>query len=124
MSEKRILVVEDDNFNQEMMVTILEAMNFIVDVADDGEQASQILLSSMETFSLVMIDLGLPGKDGFELLEEILGNPHTENLPCIAMTAFHNSKLQYDALQAGFVSYYSKPVDKTRLRTELNNLTT
>lgn len=123
MSNKRILVVEDDPDGQEMVTTILQHMNFMVDTADDGEQASHILFDSSAQYDAVIIDLALPGKDGWDLLGEILNNPSTEDLLCIAVTAFHNSKLREQALRAGFTAYFPKPIDGTQLGRELDRLT-
>ncbi len=122
MAEKRVLVVEDDPDGQEMVTTILQHMNFVVDTADDGEQASSILFNAGGSYNAVVIDLALPGKDGWELLGEILNNPDTENLPCVAVTAFHNSKLREEALRAGFIAYFPKPIDGTQLGRELDRI--
>lgn len=122
MPDKRILVVEDDMDSQEMVATVLEHMRFAVDVADDGEQAATMLFGSDGIYDAVVIDLALPGKDGWELLDEILDNPNTENLTCVAVTAFHNSKLREQALQAGFTAYFPKPIDGTQLGRELDRL--
>lgn len=122
MSEKRILVVEDDPDGQEMVTTMLQHMKFVVDTADDGEEAAQLLFASGNKYSAVVIDLALPIKDGWELLDEILADPKTEGLPCVAVTAFHNSKLRERALQAGFTAYFSKPIDGTQLGREIDRL--
>lgn len=122
MSDKRILVVEDDPDGQEMVTTILQHMKFDVDTADDGEQASSQLFGSDGGYKAVIIDLALPGKDGWELLHEILNNPNTEDIPCIAVTAFHNSKLREQALEAGFVAYFPKPLDGMQLARELERI--
>ncbi len=122
MTDKRILVVEDDSDSQEMVATILQHLDYIVDTADDGEEASHLLHETDARYDAVLIDLALPGKDGWELLSEILANPDTENLPCIAVTAFHTSKLREDAILAGFTAYFPKPVDGTSLGRELDQL--
>lgn len=123
MAPKRILVVEDDLDGQEMVTTMLQHMHFEVDTADDGEQAAGILFGSGQTYHAVVIDLALPIKDGWELLAEILNNPHTRHIPCVAITAFHSSKLREEALRAGFTAYFAKPVDGTQLGRELERLT-
>lgn len=122
MTGKRILIVEDDPDGQEMVATVLQHMKFMVDTADDGEQASTILFASDAAYSAVIIDLALPGKDGWELLNEIMNNPDTESIPCIAVTAFHNSKLREEALRAGFIAYFPKPIDGTQLGRELERI--
>ena len=122
MAEKRILVVEDDPDGQEMVTTMLQHMNFAVDTADNGEQASHIIFNSGIKYSAIIIDLALPGKDGWELLSEILHDNNTNHIPCVAVTAFHNSKLREEALRAGFIAYFPKPIDGTQLGRELDRL--
>ncbi|MEQ8675917.1 MAG: response regulator [Aggregatilineales bacterium] len=122
MSNRRILVVEDDPDGQEMVTTMLQHMKFVVDTADDGEEASSIIAQQGNSYDAIIIDLALPGKDGWELLNEVLRNPSTENLPCVAVTAFHNSKLREEALRAGFIAYFPKPIDGTQLGRELDRL--
>ncbi|MDQ7024637.1 MAG: response regulator [Anaerolineae bacterium] len=122
MTNRRVLVVEDDPDGQEMITTMLQHMKFVVDAADNGEQAATLLFDSGTSYNAVIIDLALPGKDGWELLSEVIDNPRTENLPCIAVTAFHNSKLREEALRAGFVAYFPKPLDGTQLGRELDRL--
>lgn len=122
MTDKRILVVEDDLDSQEMVATMLQHMNFVVDTADNAEQAADLLFESRTEYDAIVIDLALPGKDGWELLNEILDDPETEALPCIAVTAYHQSKLREDALRAGFTAYFPKPIDGTQLGRELERL--
>ena len=122
MTNRHILVVEDDPDGQEMIVTVLQHLNFIVDTADNGEEASNMLFDLGGGYNAVIIDLALPGKDGWELLGEIINNPNTESIPCIAVTAFHNSKLREEALRAGFTAYFPKPIDSTLLGRELDRI--
>ena len=122
MTDKRILMVEDDLDSQEMIATMLQHMNFVVDTADNAEQAAELLFESDAVYDAIVIDLALPGKDGWELLSEILENPGTEHLPCVAVTAFHQSKLREEALRAGFTAYFPKPIDGTQLGRELERL--
>jgi len=119
---KRILVVEDDPDGQEMITTVLEHMDFVVDTAENGEKASQMVLSSDVSYSAVIIDLALPGKNGWELLTDIQGNPNTANLTCIAVTAFHNSKLRERALQAGFNAYFPKPIHPSSFIAKIDDI--
>ena len=120
--ERRILVVEDDPDGQQVMATILQHLNIPLDVANDSVEAEQFLFQSGVNYHAAIIDLALPGKDGWGLLSDILNNPNTAKMPCIAVTAYHTSKLREDALVAGFVAYFAKPVDATRLARELEAL--
>jgi len=122
MPQKRILVVEDDPDGQEMIATMLQHLQFSVDTSDDAEAAGDILFNSNTLYNAIIIDLALPGKDGWELLAEILDNPNTSNIPCIAVTAHHTSKLREETIRAGFVAYFPKPIDATVLGRQLDSL--
>lgn len=122
MPNKHILVVEDDPDGQEMLTTMLQHLQFSVDTVDDAEGASQQLFGNRNPYDAIIIDLALPGKDGWELLEEILNNPNTNTIPCIAVTAHHTSKLREDTIRAGFVAYFPKPLDATVLGRQLDSL--
>jgi CheY-like chemotaxis protein len=122
MSRNRILVVEDDPDGQEMITTMLQHLQFDVVAADDAEDAADILFGSGSIFDAVIIDLALPGKDGWELLTEIIEHPDTSHTPCIAVTAHHTSKLREETIRAGFVAYFPKPIDATVLGRQLDSL--
>lgn len=122
MAEKHILIVEDDPDGQEMVATMLQHMAFVVDTVDDGEQAVHRLFEQKKRYDAIIIDLALPGKDGWELLGEILKDPNIAKVPCVAVTAFHTSKLREEALRAGFTAYFPKPLDSTLLGRELDKL--
>jgi CheY-like chemotaxis protein len=108
-----ILVVEDDPDGQVVVATILEHLNISLDVVNNAEEAESNLFGAGKQYSAAIVDLALPGKDGWELLTAIQDNPKTANLPCIAVTSYHTSKLREDAIRAGFVAYFAKPIDAT-----------
>jgi CheY-like chemotaxis protein len=115
----RILVVEDDPDGQAVVAHILQSMKIPVDVAKDAEEAERYLFVRDTPYRAVIIDLALPGKDGWELLSEILDDPNVADIPCIAVTAFHTSKMREEALRAGFTAYFSKPLDATSFARQL-----
>lgn len=119
---KKVLLVEDDTDGQEMVQTILQHMELDVDTANDGEDASNILFGSDNLYNAIIIDLSLPGKDGWDLLREIQENPKTQATTCIAITAYHNSKLREQAINAGFTTYFRKPIDTNLFIRELSDL--
>jgi two-component system, chemotaxis family, CheB/CheR fusion protein len=121
-SEWRILVVEDDLDGQALMTTLLGHLDIPVDVANDVAEAEQFLFESGTDYQAVIIDLALPDKDGWQLLAEIQANPRTEALSCLAVTAFHTSKLREDAILAGFKAYFPKPIDSTSFLRELETI--
>lgn len=120
---KRILLVEDDPDGQEVIETILEYDDFVVDIADDGERATTMIFNSEYHYDAIIIDLALPGKNGWQLLSDILANPDTNKIACIAVTAFHTSKLREQALKAGFTAYFPKPIKTTPFLHQLGTLT-
>ena len=117
-----LLVVEDDPDGQDVVATILEHLNISIDVASTAEEAEGFLFGTNTVYNAVIVDLALPGKDGWELLSGIQQNPNTANLRCIAVTAYHTSKLREQALTHGFHSYFSKPIDATGFARALGEI--
>ena len=111
-NQTRILIVEDDADAQQVTQHILEYLDIAVDVASDAEAAEHLLFDLPSSFyDMAIIDLALPGKDGWQLLNEIQSSQATAHIRCIAMTAFHRSLMRERALQAGFIEYFSKPIN-------------
>ena len=118
----RILVIEDDPDGQEVVSTILDHLNIPMDVASDAEEAEVWLFDEGVMYDAIILDLALPGKDGWTLLNEILSDEATANIPCVAITAYHSSKTREEALKAGFASYFPKPIDATTFARHLESL--
>lgn len=112
-SKWHILVVEDDPDGQEVVAAILQHLNLSIEVVSNSAEAEALLFRSGSTYQAAIIDLALPDKDGWELLSEIRSNPQTAELPCIAVTAHHTSKVREQALISGFNAYFAKPLDST-----------
>lgn len=117
-----VLIVEDDPDGQALVSHIVNYLNMPYNIVANAEDAEQHLFESGNIYRAVIIDLGLPGKSGWELLEEIRMHPATETLTCIAVTAFHTSKTREEALRLGFNAYFSKPLDANNLAQELERL--
>lgn len=115
-----ILIVEDDPDGQALVSHVVRHLRIPYEVVGDAEQALKNLSVHADAFKAVIIDLALPGKDGWELMTDIRKNPDTSHLICIAVTAFHTSKLRGDALKAGFDAYFPKPLDAAEFARELN----
>ena len=112
MIQTTVLVIEDDPDGQELIARMLFRAKIPVEVAGTAEDALQLI--SNKQHSVVVIDLALPGIDGFALLGEIKNNAALRNLPCIAITAFHTPALKKRALEEGFDMYFAKPLDDVR----------
>lgn len=117
-----ILIVEDDPDGQALVSHVISHLNIPHDVAGDAEIAAKKLFESGQSYQAVIIDLALPGKDGWELLADIRNNDLTYGLKCVAVTAFHTSKIRDEALRSGFDAYFAKPLDANHFAQELESL--
>ncbi len=115
-----VLVVEDDPDGQEILTRMLFRANVAVEVTGDGEDALKIL--SVEDHAVVLIDLALPGMDGFALVKAIRAQEQFVTLPCLAITAFHTPKLKQLVMQSGFDGYFAKPLDDQRLVAKVQDI--
>jgi CheY-like chemotaxis protein len=113
----QVLVVEDDINGQDVARGILEHYDITVDVADDAMQALELLRDNRYTAAI--IDLSLPGMSGWELLEAMRADKSTADLPCVATTAYHSPRVAQDAIEAGFVAYFPKPMNVVTLMDDL-----
>jgi CheY-like chemotaxis protein len=94
-------------------------MNIPHEVVGSAEHAATHLIRANGNYRAVIIDLALPGKDGWGLLADIQSNATTIELPCIAITAYHTSALREQALRAGFTAYFAKPIEATSFARSL-----
>ena len=111
MSDIRLLVVEDEPDSAAVVEMILNPANIETTTAGNAEEALAILSDAASGISGVIIDLALPGMDGFGLMKAIRGNAALTRLPLIAITAFHTPELKSKVTKAGFDAYFPKPLD-------------
>ncbi|HVZ42811.1 MAG TPA: PAS domain-containing protein [Ramlibacter sp.] len=110
----RILVVEDNRFNQEVAVAVLQRLGLQPDLAADGEQA---LARARECrYGLVLMDLHMPVMDGFEAARRMRGIEGYETVPILALTADAFGETRAACLEAGMNDHIAKPVSTKRLR--------
>lgn len=117
ISQWNVLVVEDEADSMELVQGVLNYYGIRSVGAASGESALDVLKSMSPT--LMIIDLALPGLDGWGLLEELKANPSFSRVPCVAITAFHTPELAEQAIEAGFDAYFAKPLDATSFVREL-----
>ncbi len=110
---KKILLVEDNEMNRDMLSRRLERKGFEIIVAVDGQQGVDMALS--ESPALILMDLSLPVIDGWEATRIIKADPATQNIPVIALTAHAMASDEAKAREAGCDDYDTKPVDLKRL---------
>lgn len=118
----RLLIVEDDPDGQTVTATLLEHLNYPIDVAANAQEAEYHLFGTDNTYAAIIIDLALPDKNGWELLAEIKANPRTTEIPCIAVTAYHTFTMREETISAGFKAYFPKPIDATAFARQLEAL--
>ncbi len=124
-SGKRILLVEDNEFNREIARYILEDMDFIVEEAADGSIAvNKLLKSHPGHFDLVLMDIQMPVMDGYTATKEIrnIKDPAIASVPIIAMTANAFIEDVEKCLESGMNAHISKPFDASKLVHALNEL--
>jgi CheY-like chemotaxis protein len=109
----RILLVEDNEMNRDMLSRRLVRNGYEVSVAIDGQQGVDMALS--ERPDLILMDMSLPVIDGWEATRRVRANDVTRRIPIIALTAHAMAGDREKAMEAGCDDYDTKPVEITRL---------
>ncbi len=115
---RRILIVDDDHDSLESLQALLELMGHEVVTAGDGARALEVAQSGRPAVAL--IDIGLPGLDGYEVCRGLRAMEHRPPLLLIALTGYGQPEDRRRALEAGFDAHLTKPIDLERLRELLN----
>lgn len=115
---KKILIVEDVEFNRDLMVQLLEG-EYETLVAEDGAQG--IVLAESERPDLILMDMSLPVIDGWEATRRIKANADLKHIPLIALTAHAMSGDEGKARAAGCDDYLTKPLDEDLLFARLDH---
>lgn len=116
----KILLVEDNEMNRDMLMRRLKKRGYDVVPAVDGEQAVAVALSELP--DLILMDLSLPLLDGWDATRRIKGMPETGSIPVIALTAHAMEGDREKALEAGCDDYDAKPIDLPRLLEKIQAL--
>jgi CheY-like chemotaxis protein len=116
----KILYIEDNDDNVALMRTRLGRAGFIVLVAGDAEQG--LTMAAVERPDLILMDLGLPGIDGWEATRRLKAAAETKHIPVIAVSAHAMAGDREKALEAGCDDYDTKPIDFARLRAKIQKL--
>jgi CheY-like chemotaxis protein len=116
----KILLVEDNEMNRDMLTRRLERKGFEVVIAVDGQTGVDMASSSSP--DIILMDLSLPVIDGWEATRKIKADPATHSIPVIALTAHAMAGDEQKALQAGCNDYDTKPIDLKRLLGKIETL--
>lgn len=116
----RILLVEDNELNRDMLKRRLVRRGFEVLVAEDGEEGVRKAIA--EEPDLVLMDMSLPLLDGWEATRRLKAHPTTASMPVMALTAHAMAEDREKALAAGCDDYDTKPIELRRLLRKIRGL--
>ncbi len=116
----RILLVEDNELNRDMLARRLKRRGFDVITAPDGEAALTMIRQHMP--DIILMDMSLPKMDGWTATKHIKQNPQTAHIPVLALTAHAMIGDRERALESGCDEYETKPVDFQRLLQKIDIL--
>ncbi len=116
----RILLVEDNEMNRDMLSRRLARKKYEVLVAVDGGEG--VVMARSEAPDLILMDMSLPVVDGWEATRQLKASPETKAIPIIALTAHAMSGDREKAMEAGCDDYDTKPVELPRLLGKIEAL--
>ena len=116
---RRVLVVDDDAFNRELLSAMLDSLGHEVEMAEGGVEALAKLALDID---LVLLDVMMPGMDGFEVVRRMREEQESKDVPIVIVTAMDEKADRLRAVEEGANDFISKPVDLTELRVRTNSL--
>jgi CheY-like chemotaxis protein len=116
----KILLVEDNEMNRDMLSRRLQRYGYSVITAHDGRDG--YAMASSEAPDLILMDIGLPEMDGWQVTRLLKSNQETRHIPIIALTAHALVTDREKAFEAGCDDYDTKPIEFSRLREKIDNL--
>lgn len=118
MDKKKILVVDDTDFNRDLVVQLLEE-DYDMVIAENGEEA--LTVTEKERPDLILMDLGMPVMDGWEATRRLKANEQLKSIPVIAVTSHAMVGDEIEARKAGCDDYLPKPIDEDLLIKKIKN---
>ena len=116
----KILLVEDNEMNRDMLSRRLQRQGYEVVMAIDGEEG--VAKAQSEVPGLILMDMSLPGIDGWEATRRLKAAPQTQKIPVIALTAHAMTDDREKALAAGCDDFDTKPIELARLLSKIHAL--
>lgn len=116
----KLLLVEDNEMNRDMLRRRLEKRGYEIEMAVDG--LAGLAAAQSGRFDLVLMDMSLPGLTGWQATQQLKGDAATAGLPVIALTAHAMESDRQQALAAGCDEYETKPVELPRLLEKIERL--
>ena len=116
----RVLIVDDERRNRDLMEVMLSAEGYSLLTATNGEEALAAVAN--EGADLVLLDVMMPGMDGYQVAAGIKANPATAHVPIIMLTALDDRNSRMHGLSAGAEEFLTKPVNRAELCLRVRNL--
>jgi CheY-like chemotaxis protein len=116
----RILVVEDQDSIRRMIEALVGARGHKVTAVGTGTKAIDV--ASTDPPDMVLLDLMIPGHDGFEVCRRLRSDPATRHIPVLVISALDNAESRAKAAEAGATAYYTKPFSPIALLKEIDRL--
>jgi CheY-like chemotaxis protein len=117
LTESHVLLVEDDPKMHEVLNALLHEDNVVLDHAQNAQEA--LNLAHAKPYELMLLDLGLPGMNGFEVLRQLRDNPPPQSLPVLVLTAWNSTTDKLRGFELGAVDYLTKPFEASELRARV-----
>src|SRR5437660_630121 len=115
----RLLIVDDEELNRELLQGMVECLGHTSELARDGQEALARLSPAID---LVLLDVMMPDMDGLEVARRIRADPDCGDLPIVMVTALSDKADRLRAVEAGANDFITKPVDRTELRLRTTSL--
>lgn len=116
----RILIVEDNPVNLKLARVILRHAGYETDDAADASEAERCIEAHVP--DLILMDIGLPGKDGYQFTRELRGRTETRDVPILAVTSFAMKGDPDRSVEAGCNGHLTKPIDRSALLSTVREL--
>jgi two-component system, cell cycle sensor histidine kinase and response regulator CckA len=116
----RILIVDDDKLDRQLLEVMLAPQGFLLLTAASGEEA--LAIAARERPDLILLDVKMPGVDGFQVAAKIKADLATKNIPVIMVTALDDRDARMLGLSTGAEDFLTKPVDRAELSVRVRNL--
>ncbi len=116
-----ILIVDDEPFGRKTLEALLSIYNYRIAFANNGQEALQ--QAAALTPDLILLDVMMPGMDGFEVCRKLRADPLLSEVPVLMITALDDRESRIQGIEAGADDFISKPFDHTELRTRIRTIT-
>jgi two-component system, cell cycle sensor histidine kinase and response regulator CckA len=118
--QPRVLIVDDERHNRQLLEVMLAPEKFVLQTASSGEEA--VAMIAQDPPDLILLDVMMPGMDGYQVAGIVKKNPATRNIPVIMVTAIDDRDARMMGLTAGAEDFLTKPVDRAELSVRVRNL--